>query len=401
MAPEMQPEDVALPRQQVVADVEPPHRVEVFPDDAIGDEAGEVGGRIAAVLDVVQRRGADLEPLLVLLVPFGHARVEVPAVIVEPGRVGDAANGVEVELLDLAEPDRDVGDLDAGVVDVVLDFDGAAREAEQSAEGIAERGVAEVADVRRLVRVDGGVLDDGLALDGGRRRVAPGEPRGERLRPVDEEVDVAVGRRLDPLDAGDGAHAGGELLRDRPRRLAEASCQLEGERHRQVAEVAARRDRDDDRRQQRVVGGNVIESRDGVGHPLADDLLNRKDHAGIEAAPETSMIRSPGCFTVCGLPGRLQPAQFLSPLVIMRRVDVHEEQTIGIAGRQDLGSQLLDRECIHDLRGLQLTACDALPHDLGRFHRPCGTERLIPGLGSRDDEVRRAWPGQPLRAAPG
>ena len=66
-------------------------------------------------------------------------------------------------VFELAEPDDDVGDLHAGVVDVVLDLDLAAEKAQQPAEGVAERRVAEVPDVRRLVRVDRRVLDDGLA----------------------------------------------------------------------------------------------------------------------------------------------------------------------------------------------------------------------------------------------
>ena len=53
--PEVQPQDVAFPRQQVVADVHPPHRLEVAADDPVGDERGEVCGGVAAVLDVVQR----------------------------------------------------------------------------------------------------------------------------------------------------------------------------------------------------------------------------------------------------------------------------------------------------------------------------------------------------------
>ena len=82
------------------------------------------------------------------------------------------AHAGEVLALELAEADGDVGDLDAGVVDVVLDLDLAAEIAEQPAERVAERGVAEVADVRGLVRVDGGVLDDGLF-----RRWQPPAPR--------------------------------------------------------------------------------------------------------------------------------------------------------------------------------------------------------------------------------
>ena len=44
------------------------------------------------------------------------------------------ANAGEVLAFELAEADDDVGDLDAGVVDVVLDLDGAALIAEQPAE---------------------------------------------------------------------------------------------------------------------------------------------------------------------------------------------------------------------------------------------------------------------------
>ena len=65
-------------------------------------------------------------------------------------------------MLELAEADDDVGHLHAGVVDVVLHFDRRAAEGEGPHQRVAERGVAQVTDVRRLVRVDRGVLDDGL-----------------------------------------------------------------------------------------------------------------------------------------------------------------------------------------------------------------------------------------------
>ena len=66
-------------------------------------------------------------------------------------------------MFELAEADGDVGDLDAGVVDVVLDLDRTAQEAKQPPERVTERGVPQVADMRRLVRVDRRVLDDRLA----------------------------------------------------------------------------------------------------------------------------------------------------------------------------------------------------------------------------------------------
>ena len=75
----------------------------------------------------------------------------------------------EVASLERREADDDVGDLHAGVVDVVLHLDRPALKAQQPHERVAERRVPQMADVRGLVRVDGGVLDDDLAA--GRRAV--------------------------------------------------------------------------------------------------------------------------------------------------------------------------------------------------------------------------------------
>ncbi len=84
--PELEAEDVAFPRQQLVVDVEARHRLQVGADHGVGDERGEARGRLDAVLDVVQRRGADRQTFLVAVVPLGDARVEIPAVVVEPRR---------------------------------------------------------------------------------------------------------------------------------------------------------------------------------------------------------------------------------------------------------------------------------------------------------------------------
>ena len=66
----------------------------------------------------------------------------------------------------MLEADDDVGDLDAGVVEVVLDLDALAEPAEEVDEDVAEDGVSEVPDVRGLVRVDVRVLDDDLPRNG-------------------------------------------------------------------------------------------------------------------------------------------------------------------------------------------------------------------------------------------
>ena len=80
------------------------------------------------------------------------------------------ADLVERLSLEHAESDDDVGHLHAGVVDVVLHLDRDAAEAQHADERVAQRGIAQMADVRRLVRVDRRVLDDGLARVAARRR---------------------------------------------------------------------------------------------------------------------------------------------------------------------------------------------------------------------------------------
>ncbi len=62
------------------------------------------------------------------------------------------------------ETHHHVGNLHAGIVDVVLDFDVLAAEAQQAHKGVAQNGVAQVADVRGLVGIDAGVFDQDFAV---------------------------------------------------------------------------------------------------------------------------------------------------------------------------------------------------------------------------------------------
>ena len=69
--------------------------------------------------------------------------------------------------------------------------------------------------------------------------------------------------------------AAGQFLGDGPGRLAQPAGELEGERDRQIAERAARRDLDGDLREHRIVGRNGIQAADGLGEAAADGVLNR------------------------------------------------------------------------------------------------------------------------------
>ncbi len=107
-------------------------------------------------------------------VPLRSARVEVPAVVVNrvggPARgcgalftIGDQrANFGDGFAFEMQKADDHIGNLHAGVVDVVLYIDLLPRGAQQAHKGVAENGIAQMPDVRGLVGIDGSVLDEGV-----------------------------------------------------------------------------------------------------------------------------------------------------------------------------------------------------------------------------------------------
>jgi hypothetical protein len=157
----MEPQDVALVGQQVVADAQASHGGEVAPDDPAG-HVGPQAGRVARpFLDGVKDLRSQGLAVWIGRVEIPDPRVQVPAVVVEAAV--DPLHLRQAHLLEVDKPHHDVGDLDTRVVDVVLDADLEAPIPEQADEAIAETGVSEVPDVGRLVGVDAGVLDDDLA----------------------------------------------------------------------------------------------------------------------------------------------------------------------------------------------------------------------------------------------
>jgi hypothetical protein len=140
------------------------------------------------------------------------------------------------------EADHDVRHLHAGVVDVVLHADVEAAVAQQPHEGVSQAGVADVAHVGGLVRVDAGVLDDHVARPR-RRRQRLGQRAVQRDRetaPVEEQVDVAAARDLGAHHVAAALQAADELLRDLARLSAQGAGEVERRGERQVAELDAR-----------------------------------------------------------------------------------------------------------------------------------------------------------------
>ena len=81
----------------------------------------------------------------------------------------------------MQKADHHIGNLHAGVVDVILYIDLLARGAQQAHKGVAEDGIAQMADVRGLVGVDGGVLNQCMERTFG-GVASPGGPPSELLR---------------------------------------------------------------------------------------------------------------------------------------------------------------------------------------------------------------------------
>src|SRR5438309_7538619 len=104
--------------------------------------------------------------LLVLrvgLVPLRDPGIEIPAVVIEAGLPGERLELGGRLLVQLCKSDHHVCDLYAGIVDIVLNVDFSSRIAQQAHERVAQNGVSKMSNMRRLVGIDAGVLDQNLA----------------------------------------------------------------------------------------------------------------------------------------------------------------------------------------------------------------------------------------------
>ena len=190
MAPEVEVEDVAFLGEQVVGNPDAAHGRQVAADNGSGNVAGNGGGFSLACLDLPKRPAPEFAVLGSRLIEGGHPGVEIPAVVVE--LAGESLDVLQGLLFQVLEADHHVGHLDAGVVDVVLDFDRLADRAQQPGEGVAQDGVAQVSDVSGLVGVDIGVLQDDLARFEARWLVLGWlQQFSENVIPFQEAIEVA------------------------------------------------------------------------------------------------------------------------------------------------------------------------------------------------------------------
>jgi len=252
--PEFEVEDFAFAGQEIVFDVEAEHGFKMAAEDCGGDELGYLGSLVVALLNLVQGGIAELFAGCVfffasLLVPLRGFGVEVPAVVVNAlDTCGVAARAfcakfkfgqkcadlLQRHRLQVLKTDDDIGDLNAGVVNVVLDVDFLAGGSQEADERIAEDGVAQVADVGGFVGIDAGVLDHCMerTFEWGWDRGDGGGSGGA----IEAGVDVAGAGDFEAGEAIDRAEGGYDLLGDDFWGFAELAGEFKGDGRGEFAE---------------------------------------------------------------------------------------------------------------------------------------------------------------------
>ena len=253
-------------------------------DDASGDQAAGLGAAALAPLERVQGLGAQPRAFGILFEPGAHLAIEVPAQVVE--RFGQGGDLGRLEAAEIEKADHHIGQLHAGVVDVVLHLHRMAEGAQQAGDDVAEHGVSQVADVGRLVGIDVGVLDDHLLPvvgSGPQQRLS--QEQGDGAAAIEEHVEVAG--TLDPNFAHElrRHEARRQLLADRPGRLLELASQVQRGGKRQIAELAPRRDL------HHWLVLDAVELADPVTD-RGDQLLSKTlQHGGAESIPRAAIRR--------------------------------------------------------------------------------------------------------------
>ena len=159
-AKEVEPQDGALAGQEVIVDPDPAHRFQVARHDSACHEPSNLGSRAFPGFEFVQGLAAESLALGVFSEPAPDFGVEVPAGVVEG--LGKVSNGIDRQASQVDKTHDDIGQLHARVVDVVLDLHCPSQRAQKAGQDVAQNCVAQMADMRGLVRVDVGVFNDGL-----------------------------------------------------------------------------------------------------------------------------------------------------------------------------------------------------------------------------------------------
>ena len=203
--PEVQVQDLAFARQEIVFDLEAVHGFEVATQYCGRDQLGDCRSFAAGIFDRMKRFAAGLQMFFVLLIPLRDTGVEIPTVVIEARPSGEGFDFRARFVLAVSEPHDHVGHLHTGVVNVVLYVDFPACIAQQPDKRIAKNSVAQMADVGSLVGIDTRVFDQNLSRGNIRRRLLVGGELGCHPGPIDSHVQIARRSDLHFGNAFDGA----------------------------------------------------------------------------------------------------------------------------------------------------------------------------------------------------
>src|SRR5690348_7950217 len=223
-------QDFALAGKQIVIHIESIHGAQMAAKNRRRDDIRNFGDFACTFLDIFQSLRAEREARFIFLEILGDAGVQVPAEIIEARLRCESAYIGEGVFFKVNEAEYNVGDLDAGVIDVVLDFDATAGVAEEARKRIADHGVAQMTDVRGLVGIDGRVLDDGFGtVWGGGDRFLSGlrNSLAKKCGAIEKCVEVAATCDFEPIDAGNGAERGRDFLSELARGALESLGEFE------------------------------------------------------------------------------------------------------------------------------------------------------------------------------
>ena len=118
-------ENVTFTGQQIVSHIDARHRPEVIADNRHGDNFRHFRCFIAPVFDFLERFPPQVVLRIFSLIKPGDPRVDIPAVVIEfAGRsLGHPAHVGERFPFDALQAHDHVGNLHAGIIDVILHFD--------------------------------------------------------------------------------------------------------------------------------------------------------------------------------------------------------------------------------------------------------------------------------------
>src|SRR6266404_2951766 len=147
--PKMQMKNFRLAGQQIVTNAQTFHGVENLLDVSRRDIVGQFGSWVVALFDGVQNLDAQFRSVGIWLavtatfaIERSYAGIEIPAIVIKRSiRAKEAVQRldlVERHVFYVHEANHDVGDLDAGVVDVVLHFDAVPAGAQYVHKGVAQ-----------------------------------------------------------------------------------------------------------------------------------------------------------------------------------------------------------------------------------------------------------------------